>query len=94
MLSAEALFEKQALEFLTSLKFSIPQLNLAGVSLVGPMLAAQQKKSGKYRANLLIHSLKKSHLHEFLAVLLVQIEKQKLKSRVKWYLDVDPQDVI
>ncbi|MEE3003806.1 MAG: primosomal protein N' [Pseudomonadota bacterium] len=46
LLSAEALFEKQALEFLTSLKFSIPQLNLAGVSLVGPMLAAQQKKVG------------------------------------------------
>jgi primosomal protein N' (replication factor Y) len=60
------------------------------VRLLGPVPAAMAKRAGRYHAQLLIESVERGALHEFLNRWLPQIEQLPSARQVRWALDVDP----
>jgi len=92
LLRAEA--TDQALPF-HFLRDAIQQATLVENSpaLLGPVAAPMEKRAGRYRAQLLIQSGNRAGLHEFLPVWLALIEKLKSSRKVRWSLDIDPQDM-
>ena len=93
LLNAEATRSDTALNFLQNIISENISHSIPGVSLIGPMLANQHKKSGKYRANLIIHALHKSTLHRFIYILRTYLDNKKTYS-AKWFLDIDPHEII
>lgn len=65
----------------------------AGVNVIGPLPAPMQRRAGRFRSQLLVHTSDR-RLSQLAARRLVQ-EAQKLRagSNLSWSLDVDPQDV-
>jgi primosomal protein N' (replication factor Y) len=94
LLNAEAMTMTAANSFLQEVVAKNLAGNIPGVVLIGPMSAIQQKKSGKYRANLLIHASQKSILHRFLKILVEFLTKKRQTGTARWFLDVDPQEII
>ena len=58
----------------------------------GPIPAPMEKKAGVYRAHLLLKSDHRPRLHHFLDAWLPLVAKLPSVKRVKWTLDVDPQE--
>ncbi|MGD2118757.1 MAG: primosomal protein N' [Chromatiales bacterium] len=58
----------------------------------GPVPAIMQKRAGKHRFHLLLQSASRVQLHHFLHAWLVFAESRPLSKKVRWSVDVDPQD--
>ena len=58
------------------------------------MTAVIAKRSGKYRAQLLIHAINKGKLQQFLTHSMAKINTIKVASTVRWSLDVDPLEMV
>jgi primosomal protein N' (replication factor Y) len=65
-----------------------------GVELFGPVPAPMERRAGRYRAQLLIQAAQRRHLHEFLGRWVGQLGTLKTARKVRWSLDVDPQDLL
>ncbi|MGD8977752.1 MAG: primosomal protein N', partial [Gammaproteobacteria bacterium] len=61
-----------------------------GVRLLGPAPAPMERRSGRYRAQLLLQAEHRPTLHRLLDQLLAKIEGSKQARQVRWSLDVDP----
>ena len=61
--------------------------------LLGPMPALMERKAGRYRQLLLATAEKRADLHHLLAAKVRQAEALKLARKVRWSVDVDPQDL-
>jgi primosomal protein N' (replication factor Y) len=68
---------------------------LAGmeVEFWGPVPAPMERRAGRIRAHLLIQSPLRSGIQRLLAVLLPRIQALQSARRVRWSLDVDPQEM-
>ncbi|MGQ0833968.1 MAG: primosomal protein N' [Gammaproteobacteria bacterium] len=64
-----------------------------GVKLLGPAPAAMARRAGRYHAQLLLESAERTALHRFIDAWLPAIEALKSARRVRWALDVDPQEL-
>lgn len=93
LLNAEALDSRMPVDFLAQVRERSSEYISPGVTILGPMAAVLPKKSGKYRANLLLHGISRMALHQFLRQLLTEIESMKYSSKIRWNLDVDPQEM-
>ncbi len=62
------------------------------VSLLGPFPAPLQKRAGRYRYQLLLQAERRQYLQQLLAILCPQLEKAKM-GKLRWSIDVDPQDM-
>ncbi len=62
------------------------------VALLGPAPAPLERLAGRYRAQLLLHSTRRSGLHELCTVLRRELEQHPHSRRVRWSLDIDPVD--
>jgi primosomal protein N' (replication factor Y) len=51
------------------------------------------KRAGQFRFQLLLQSQQRQALHQLLDDLLPKLAKLKHSKKVKWSLDVDPQDL-
>jgi primosomal protein N' (replication factor Y) len=60
---------------------------------MGPIPAAMEKRQGKYRAQLLISGVQRPALQQALSQLVQALEGGLASKRVRWMLDVDPQEV-
>lgn len=60
------------------------------LQLLGPVPAPMPRRAGRHRVQLLVQASQRPVLQNFLKELLPQIEKLKVKQRVRWSLDVDP----
>jgi primosomal protein N' (replication factor Y) len=60
---------------------------------LGPIPAPMQKKLGKHRAQLLLKSAQRNHLMAYLDILIDKQAELKYKSKVRWSIDVDPQEM-
>lgn len=88
LLRAEARVETEVYDFLTAQKNNLmPQTKDA--QILGPVPAFMSKKAGKFRAQLLLQSKNRKHLHELLSRLEQQLSMQPIR-RIKWGIDVDP----
>jgi primosomal protein N' (replication factor Y) len=64
------------------------------VELWGPVPAPMTRRAGRYRAHLLLQAEQRTPLHTLIGWLLPQIRALKLARKVRWSLDVDPQDLL
>lgn len=94
LLTVEALELKVALDFLAEIRSKSDSFIFAGVQMLGPMTAAIPKRSGKYRAQILIHGVNKATLQGFLKLMMTVVYKSKDIRKVRWALDVDPMEVL
>lgn len=63
------------------------------LQLWGPVPAPMEKRAGRFRAHLLLQSTRRPALHAALAALLPRIEALPEARKVRWSLDVDPQQI-
>lgn len=91
LLRAEAPGSDVPMRFLDEAKAlaSVPR----GVTLLGPVPAPMEKRAGRFRAQLLVQSTNRGALHRFLGDLLPRIGETKSARRVRWSVDVDPQEM-
>lgn len=80
--------------FMNEARSVFPQAQKHAVSLLGPISAPMEKRAGWYRMQLLAQSLRRRHLHQALSPWLLALDKAKFRARVRWSIDVDPQDMM
>jgi primosomal protein N' (replication factor Y) (superfamily II helicase) len=94
LIRSEALSVDSAMEFLREVKSVLQQVNVGKTTQVfGPIPAPMQKRAGKHRAQLLLQSAQRKNLKYTLDGLLHHYAELKRKQRVRWSIDVDPQDM-
>jgi len=89
LLRAEARDQDAALLFLQNVR-ERSEASSCAVNVLGPIPAIMPRKSGKFRAQLLLQSANRKTLHIFMRKLLDIIAELKPKRSLKWILDVDP----
>jgi primosomal protein N' (replication factor Y) len=60
------------------------------VKVLGPAPAPMEKRSGRYRAHLLLQADRRPSLHALIGRMLGEIESLPDARRVRWSMDVDP----
>ncbi|MCN4144669.1 MAG: primosomal protein N' [Thiohalomonas sp.] len=63
------------------------------IQFLGPVPAPMEKKAGKYRGQLLIQASARKNLHNIINDLIKTIEANKAAQRVRWSIDIDPQEL-
>lgn len=63
------------------------------LQFLGPVPAPMEKKAGKFRGQLLVQASQRKALHSILNDLIQIVEANKAASRVRWSIDIDPQDL-
>ena len=63
------------------------------VQFLGPLPAPMEKKAGKFRGQLLVQASQRKKLHQLLSELIHTVEVNKAARRVRWSIDIDPQDL-
>ncbi|MEN8174803.1 MAG: primosomal protein N' [Pseudomonadota bacterium] len=63
------------------------------VEIWGPAPALMEKRGGRYRAQLLLQSVDRRELQDRVARMVRDLDTRRGKRRVRWSLDVDPQDL-
>lgn len=89
---AEAAQQDKSLQFLSTVKDLAEQYNCA-VQVMGPIAAPMQKRAGMYRSQLLLRADARKELHGLLRAVIPRINKLKEGQRMRWSLDVDPQEL-
>ncbi len=97
LLRAEALNPQHADDFLRDAVSLAQQLQQhyedSEVELLGPVAAPMERRSGRYRAQLLFISAQRQPLHRLLHGLCFNLEQLTSARQARWSLDVDPIDL-
>ena len=89
---AEAANQQFPTEFLTGLRRLLQLKVPAEVTLAGPVPAPMERKAGRYRAALLLSAERRTALALALREIQPAIEQLPQRARVRWHVDVDPQE--
>lgn len=94
LVRAEALQAESALLFLDSVKSLLltTQVN-APCEVWGPVSAPMERRQGRYRFHLLLQAADRAALQQWFAAIETQIYQLPLVSKVRWSIDVDPQEL-
>jgi len=93
LLRAEAHHEAFPLEFLLQAAELGKTLAERHVEFWGPVPAPMERRAGRYRAHLLVQSAERTLLQRLLSEWLPQVRTLKLGRKVRWSVDVDPQEM-
>ncbi len=94
LLRAEAIDAESAIALLQKAKKEALPLNEAGeIQIWGPVPAPMEKRAKWYRAQLLLISSQRQALHNLLSQWLPKLPTASSK-KIRWSLDVDPQDLL
>ncbi|HYQ92279.1 MAG TPA: primosomal protein N', partial [Candidatus Competibacteraceae bacterium] len=93
LLRADALEPESAWVFLTQ-AFELGKDLNRNVELIGPVPAPMERREGRYRAQLLVQSARRPSLQAFLDRWVEPLAGLKAARKVRWSLDVDPQDLL
>ncbi|MDI1302345.1 MAG: primosomal protein N' [bacterium] len=93
LIRAEATRAETPTEFLEAVAGIATGLGIADVQYWGPVPAPMEKRAGRFRAHLLLQATRRAPLHELLALLVPRIESLPAARRVRWSVDVDPQEL-
>ena len=66
----------------------------AGVSVFGPVPSPMERRAGRYRAQLLVDAASRAALQRFLPGWIAELEALPSARKVRWSVDVDPQEMI
>jgi primosomal protein N' (replication factor Y) len=96
LFKAQALSARDAFDFLQQISQLFSAANAVGIKdnvfCVGPIPALMEKRQGQYRMQLLLQSPLRSSLQNAIGQKIKQIETLNLTSKIRWSLDIDPQD--
>ncbi|MCV2884305.1 primosomal protein N' [Aestuariibacter sp. AA17] len=62
------------------------------IMIIGPLPAIMEKRQGRFRMQLLLQSTHRGHLQRAIGARITDIEALASARRVRWSIDVDPQD--
>jgi len=102
VIRAEALNAAAPAQFLSSaraqaeqLLAQMPQISKGQqLQISGPLPAPMEKRANRYRQQLLLRSPQRTDLQMLLSALCQQLEQMNTQRKVRWSVDVDPQDMI
>jgi len=94
LLRADAEKPGVARSYLAEVSALIARNGAPGVSVLGPAHAPMERVAGRCRAQLLLLAENRRPLHELLGWLRPTLETAPSSRRVRWSLDVDPQDML
>ena len=94
LLRAEAQARDLGLEFLEAARQVLPATDDPTFMVLGPVPAPMERRAGRYRAQLLVQTERRQPLHRLLGEWVSRLEALKQARRVRWSLDIDPQDMI
>lgn len=94
MIQAEAVDEHSPFDFLQMVRNQTEQSQYKqpDIEIFGPIPAVMFKRAGRFRAQLMLQCAHRNQLQTLLRMLCPQLEKNKLARRVRWSIDVDPQE--
>lgn len=94
LIRAEALEPSLALDFLHQARKVAEQLMPSSTSIryLGPLPAAMEKRNRYYRFVFSIYADRRTHLSQLLKALCKDLETHQLARKVRWAIDVDPQE--
>jgi len=92
-LRAEAHNTNDAKHFLSDAAMQLKKLTNNTLLQFGPIPALIEKRSGRFRHQLIIQSSNRKSLHSHLDEWLDKLDVIKTSKKVRWSLDVDPQDM-
>jgi primosomal protein N' (replication factor Y) len=93
LLRAEAVDSGLPLQFLQQARRLAEAQQVGGVQILGPVPAPMERRAGRFRAQLLLQAGSRAVLHRLLTPWVLQLEGDKLGRKVRWSLDVDPQEM-
>ena len=95
LIRAEAVNSEAAVQFLNFVRQCAERLLPATnkTSYLGPLPAPMEKRSGRFRHQLSIICSERPALQKMMAALCQELEQSQLAKRVRWSIDVDPQDM-
>ena len=93
LLTAEAHNSGDSQYFLNQAAAIIKPMAEKKVSVFGPIPALIEKRSGRYRMQLILQADDRKLLHHHLDNWLLQLETMKLSKKVRWSFDIDPLDM-
>jgi len=94
LLRAEAASRELSFEFLEAARQALPAIDEPSFMVLGPVPAPMERRAGRYRAHVLVQCGQRGALHRLLSEWVARLEMLKQARRVRWSLDVDPQDMI
>jgi len=94
LLRAEAPQRHRAMEFLEQARQCAIRLADKSVQALGPVPAPMERRAGRFRGQLLLQCEQRAPLHGLLLPWLEELETLKSARRVRWSLDVDPQEMM
>lgn len=94
LLRAESPHKNYATQFLSEVRDVAKNIVGKTIEILGPIPSLIERKAGRYRAQLLLQSSQRSSLHNSLYKILEKIESVPSVRKVRWSLDVDPQDIL
>ena len=93
MIRAESVHANQGMSVLEQTKNHAEQLAIPQVDILGPTPAPMAKRAGRYRAQLLFASEQRAPLHQLLNHTLKWLYEHKEARKVRWSVDIDPQEI-
>jgi primosomal protein N' (replication factor Y) len=90
LVCANAKNKENAVKFLEIIAQWMKNQNIQYLEVMGPVSARMEKKAGYFYVHLWLQSNSRSVLQKSIPKVLEGIQQEKLKSKVRWYLDIDP----
>ena len=94
LLRAEATRAESPAEYLRQAVEAAAPLRGPGLELWGPVPAPMERRAGRYRAHLLLQTPARAELQAFLDRWVPELYRLPGVRRVRWSLDVDPQELL
>ncbi len=95
LLRAEANLRETTHTFLEAAKISLQNMpEVKNLNLLGPIPAPMERCAGRFRGHLLLQAAKRTELQDVLKQWVPTLNRVKMASKVRWSLDVDPQELI
>jgi primosomal protein N' (replication factor Y) len=94
LLRAESQQEKDPVDFLEQAARTAAEIAGPGIELWGPVPAPMERRAGRYRAHLLLQSSERAKLQMLLSSWIPEFQSLKSARRVRWSIDVDPQEML
>ncbi len=93
LLRVEALDGAQAKRWLTRARSALPRRSADGLQVLGPVPAPMERRAGRHRWQLLLQSPQRKPLQAALGAWMPALEVLPTGRRLRWSLDVDPQEL-
>ena len=95
VIRAESTYPNQAMELLGLARKLCDQQRQTepDIQCLGPLPALMEKRAGRFRFILQVTASQRGQLQRCLSAVAIQLDNEKLAQKVRWSIDVDPQEL-